>query len=93
MDTDYSKVYQTIYGSSYKNSHHEIFPSHIRMNIAGSSGCGKINLLMNFIMKNYVYYNDIMIYATTPYQEAYTFLRDINTETKRWTNKDLSQPR
>ena len=40
-------------------------------------------------MKNYVYYDDIMIYTTTPYQEAYKFLSDINTETKRRTNKDI----
>ena len=90
MDTDFSKVYKKIYGSSYNSKHHKIFPNHIRMIIAGSSGSGKTNLLMNFIMKNYIHYDNIMIYTTTSYQEAYRFLRDINTEMKRQTTKDIA---
>ena len=89
MDTDYSKIYQKIYGSSYASKHHDIFPMHIRMIIAGSSGCGKTNLMMNFIMTNYVYYDNIMIYTTTPYQDAYKFLRDCNTEIENQTNKNI----
>src|SRR5438552_7210942 len=90
MDTDFSKVYKKIYGSGNKSKHHEIFPNHIRMIIAGSSGSGKTNLLMNFIMDNYIHYDNIMIYTTTSYQEAYRFLRDINTEMKRQTTKDIA---
>ncbi len=92
MDTDYSKIYKVVYGDSYYQSKHdEIFPSNIRMIIAGSSGCGKTNLIMNFIMKNYVYYDDIMVYTTTPDQDAYKFLRDLNSEYKKKTkiNKDI----
>ena len=82
LNTDYSKIYQEIYGSNYKSKHNAIFPKNIFMILAGSTGCGKTNLMMNFIMKKLVYYDDIMVYTTTPNQDAYNFLRDVNTEYK-----------
>ena len=89
MDLDYSKIYEKIYGSNYRSKHHDIFPMHIRMIIAGSSNCGKTNLMLNMIMKKYVFYDNIMIYTTTPDQDAYKFLRDCNTEIKHQKNKDI----
>src|SRR5579872_1171743 len=92
MDTDYSKIYKKLYGSSYESKHHEMFPTNIFMILAGSTGCGKTNLMMNFIMKKLVYYDNIMIYTNTAHQDAYKFLRDLNNECKRQTktNKDIA---
>lgn len=59
-----------------KKIHSEIFPSSIRMIIAGRSGCGKTNLMINFLLNGDLEYNDVIIYTTTPYQMLYQLLRD-----------------
>ena len=89
MNTDYSKMYKEFYGDSYQSKHHNIFPKNIFMIIAGSTGCGKTNLMMNFLMNKVVHYDDIMVYTTTPQQDAYRFLRDCNIEIKKKTSKDI----
>jgi len=89
--TDFSQIYQTIYGSNYESKHHEIFPRNIFMILAGCTGCGKTNLIMNFILKKFVYYDDMMIYTNTPYQDAYKFLQDSNAvfKSQTKTSKDI----
>src|SRR5262249_34959553 len=59
--------------------------------IAGTTGCGKTNLILNILLSNFLKYDDVMIYTTTPYQNAYKYLRDSNQEFKRRfnTNKDF----
>ena len=76
-NVDYSKIYEQKYGKQRCNKHASIFPNNIFMIIAGSTGCGKTNLIMNFLLENLLNYDNVIIYTTTPYQEAYTFLRDV----------------
>jgi general stress protein 26 len=76
FDKDYSKIYKKIYGNNYGPKHADIFPRNIFMILAGSTGSGKTNLLINMLMNGSVKYDDIKIYTTTPYQDNYQFLRD-----------------
>jgi len=92
LNADLSKVCQKLYGGSYESKNHDIFPKNIFMIVAGSTGCGKTNLIIQIIMNNLVYYNNIMIYTTTAYQDVYKLLRDYITELKNVTtlNKDIT---
>ena len=72
---DYAKLYREITGNSYESKHHPIFPSHIRMIIAGTSGSGKTKLMIDFIMGGFVHFDDIMIYTTTQNQDTYEYLK------------------
>lgn len=69
---DYTKLCK----KEEKKKHSEIFPNSIRMIIAGSSGCGKTNLMVNFLLNGDLEYDDIIIYTTTPHQDLYQFLRN-----------------
>ena len=82
FDTDYSKLYKSIYGTNYESKHADIFPRNIFMILAGSTNSGKTNLLINFIMKGSVKYDNIMIYTTTPDQDSYKFLGEYFNEVK-----------
>ena len=82
FDTDYSKLYKSIYGTSYESKHADIFPRNIFMILAGSTNSGKTNLLINFIMEGSVKYDNIMIYTTTSYQDSYKFLGEYFDEVK-----------
>ena len=83
LKTDYSKICQKIFGSNYENMHLGIFPKNIFMILAGGTGSGKTNLMMNFIMENVIHYDDIMIYTNTPNQDFYKYLRLCNDESKK----------
>jgi len=52
-------------------------PSDLRMLIAGSSGCGKTNLVVNLIIKHIKWLN-LYIITKSPEQELYVKLRELN---------------
>src|ERR1044071_4243230 len=85
MNTDYSKIFNNIYDNNTTlKKHADIFPKNIFMILAGSTGSGKTNLMLNFLLENGILkYDDAMIYTTTPYQNAYRYLRDCNEEFKK----------
>ena len=82
FETGYSKLYKSIYGTNYESKHADIFPRNIFMILAGSTNSGKTNLLINFIMKGSVKYDNIMIYTTTPDRDSYKFLGEYFNEVK-----------
>jgi GTPase SAR1 family protein len=56
--------------------HHFLLPNSIRMVICGGSGCGKTNLMVNFLLnKGWLNYDQLYIYTNTPYQEKYNLVR------------------
>ena len=75
--------YNEFCNSNKYQKHAEIFPSSIRMIIAGSSGCGKTNLMINFLMGGVLEYNNVIIYTTTPYQKLHEFLRSFYDELRK----------
>lgn len=79
LNIDYNKFCN----SSKYQKHAVIFPNSIRMIIAGSSGCGKTNLMLNFLLSGVLCYNDVVIYTTTPHQELYEFLKNYYDEIKK----------
>ena len=79
LNTDFSQILNKIYDISNHCKHADIFPKNVFMIIAGSTGCGKTNLILNFLLNEVLNYDDVMIYTTTPFQHAYKYLRDINT--------------
>jgi len=57
--------------------HSEIFPTNIFCIIAGSTGSGKTNLLVDLLKtEGKLDYNDIYIYSSTLYQPAYEHLKE-----------------
>ena len=63
--------------------HSELFPNSIRMIIAGSSGCGKTNLMINFLLGGVLDLDDVIVYTTTSHQKLYEFLRKYYDELKK----------
>jgi energy-coupling factor transporter ATP-binding protein EcfA2 len=59
----------------YKNSNSEInsygFPEPLRCLIVGASGSGKTTLMLNFIFKDWIKFNRVIIYSTTLHQKTY----------------------
>jgi hypothetical protein len=45
------------------------------MIVAGSTGCGKTNLILNFLLKGFLNYSDVYIYTSTAHQDAYKYLK------------------
>ena len=78
LNTDFSQILNKIYGNSNHSKHADIFPKNIFMIIAASTGGGKTNLMLNFLLNKVLNYDDVMIYTTTPFQDAYKYLSDIN---------------
>jgi KaiC/GvpD/RAD55 family RecA-like ATPase len=71
---DYSKRFAT---TKHEVNHAPFFPENIFCVIAGSTGCGKTNLLLNFLLEmNVLDYRDIYIYTSTLHQPAYKYLKD-----------------
>ena len=69
---DYSKFYKS---SASTARHAPFFPKNIFCVISGSTGCGKTNLMQNFLFENgYLNYGSIYVYSSTLHQPA------INTE-------------
>ncbi len=78
---DIDKICRGIYGTN-KSKHADIFPKNIFMIIAGGTGSGKTHLLIDLLLSRYVYFDNIMIYTTTPHQVYYKLLRDYFEEVK-----------
>jgi len=75
---DYSKHFAK---SESKGNHATFFPKNIFDIIAGSTGCGKTNLLLNFLLEDgCLNYGSVFIYCSTLHQEAYQFLKKKYTE-------------
>ena len=57
--------------------HAAIFPQTIFCVIAGSTGSGKTNLLLNLLKKEKIlYYSNVYVYCSTLHQPAYEYLKD-----------------
>ena len=70
---DYSKYYDK---TTNKVNHAAFFPKNIFCIIAGSTGCGKTNLLLNFLLEDgYLDYGSLYIYCSTLHQPAYILLK------------------
>ena len=71
---DYSKKYEL---PKQCGKHAEIFPKNIFCVIAGATGCGKTNLMMNLLLQEkQINYSDVYIYSPTIHQPAYVHLKD-----------------
>ena len=58
-----------------KFNNHENLPNSFRMLIIGSSGCGKTTLLFYMLLEpNFIDYNNLLIFTTTPEQQDYQLL-------------------
>lgn len=70
---DYSKYYSS---SKNNNNHAPFFPKNIICVIAGSTGCGKTNLLINLLLRDGILdYGDVHIYSPTLHQGSYQYLK------------------
>ena len=57
-------------------NHAKIFPRNIFCVIAGSTGSGKTNLMVNLLLQeNKINYSDVYIYSPTSHQPAYIYLK------------------
>ena len=69
---DFSKMYN----SDNKSFHSSFFPKNIMAVIAGKTGSGKTQLLINLLIQEGILnYSFVHIYSPTLYQDAYVFLR------------------
>src|ERR1700759_1229877 len=72
---DYTKEYKI--QQSQCRTHAPIFPKNIFCVIAGSTGSGKTNLMMNLLRKEKIlHYNDVHVYSSTLYQPPYERLKE-----------------
>src|SRR5277367_2041184 len=73
MDIDYSKQFLT---QKHGANHAPFLPKNIFCVIAGATGCGKTNLMLNFLLNEKVLdYGDAYIYTSTLHQPAYVYLK------------------
>ena len=73
MDIDYSKQFPA---QNHSVKHAPFLPKNIFCVIAGATGCGKTNLMLNFLLNDKILdYSDVYIYTSTLHQQAYTFLK------------------
>ena len=71
---DYSEKFAT---TNHKAKHAPFFPENIFCVIAGSTGSGKTNLLLNFLLEDGILdYSDVYVYTSTLHQPAYKYLKD-----------------
>ena len=72
---DYSKFFRT--SSTSQSGHAPFFPRTIFCVIAGATGCGKTNLMTNFLLnEKWLDYSTIYIYSPTLHQPTYEYLKD-----------------
>ena len=87
---DYSKHYVK---QTNNTKHAAFFPKNIFCVIAGATGCGKTNLMLNFLLnQGYLDYNKVYIYSSTLYQPSYQFLKtyydNLENKIKKSCGKD-----
>jgi hypothetical protein len=71
---DYSKEFKI--QESHCGKHSIMFPKNIFCVIAGPTGCGKTNLMVNLLRKpDTLSYSDIYVYCSTLYQKSYDNLK------------------
>ena len=88
--TDYTKEYDI----PSCGLHSILFPKNIFCVIAGSTGSGKTNLMLNLLKKEKLLnYNHVYVYSSTLYQPAYEYLglyyRDLEQLILQRTNKEV----
>ena len=72
---DYSKRFDNQRAGTA--NHAPFFPKNIFCVIAGATGCGKTNLLLNFLLEDDILdYSDVYIYTSTSHQPAYMYLKE-----------------
>jgi hypothetical protein len=70
--TDYSQKFEK---TTCNANHAPCFPKNIFCVISGATGCGKTNLLLNFLLEGGMLdYNDVYVYTSTLHQPAYKYL-------------------
>jgi hypothetical protein len=75
--TDYTKEFNV---PTSCGMHSIIYPKNIFCVIAGSTGSGKTNLMLNFLKKEKLLnYNHVYVYSSTLYQPAYEYLKEYYT--------------
>jgi ABC-type cobalamin/Fe3+-siderophores transport system ATPase subunit len=88
---DYSKFHAK--QTNYSN-HAPFFPQNIFCVIAGSTGCGKTNLMENLLMnEGFLDYSKVYIYSSTLHQPTYQFLKtyynNLENKIKKTYHKDM----
>ena len=86
---DYSKYYVN---QTNIAKHAPFFPKNIFCVIAGATGCGKTNLMVNFLLnEGYLDYSNVYIYSSTLHQPSYQFLKtyyeDLESRIKKTCRK------
>ncbi len=89
--TDYSKRFDH---TNCNVNHAPFFPKNIFCIIAGATGSGKTNLLLNFLLKDGILdYSSVYVYSPTLHQFAYKYLKkyynDIEEKIKQQFNVDV----
>ena len=78
MDIDYSKLFPA---QNHGVKHAPFLPTNISCVIAGATGCGKTNLMLNFLLNEKVLdYDDVYIYTSTLHQPAYVYLKKYHND-------------
>ena len=80
MDVDYSKQFTV---ENKKLCHAPFLPKTIFCVISGATGCGKTNLMLNFLLnKGVLDYSEVYVYSPTLYQPAYKYLQSYYNDTE-----------
>ena len=70
---DYTKYFDK---TTFTSNHAAFFPKNIFAVVAGSTGCGKTNLLLNLLLEEgFLDYGSVYVYCSTLHQPAYQFLK------------------
>ncbi|HLX54534.1 MAG TPA: ATPase/DNA packaging protein [Aquella sp.] len=88
--TDYTKDFNT--PQSKCGRHTAIFPKNIFCVIAGSTGSGKTNLMVNLLKKEKILnYSNVYVYSPTLYQPAYVYLKEYYETLENFIKYNISQ--
>lgn len=74
-------------------NHSVIFPKNIFCVIAGATGCGKTNLLVNLLMKeNVLNFTTLYVYSPTLHQPAYEYLKLYFNDLEEYVKNIIGKP-